>query len=210
MHTSALNNSRDFFLTYAPDFYSKNNVKVVDIGSQNINGSLRKFSPSKFDYIGVDFCAGKDVDIILEDPYLLPFKNQSVDIVVSTSCFEHSEMFWLTFLEILRILKPDGLFYLNAPSKGPVHEYPVDCWRFYPGSGKALLKWAEKNFYSIEILESFTDTSELWGDYVCIFIKEKSEAYAKKKRILHFKKDFYNGKILGQQNILNPKTINNI
>jgi hypothetical protein len=58
-----LNNGRDFFFTYAPDFYSKNNVKVVDIGSQNINGSLRKFSPSKFDYIGVDFCAGKDVDI---------------------------------------------------------------------------------------------------------------------------------------------------
>jgi len=210
MHTSAMNNGRDFFLTYAPDFYSKNNVKVVDIGSQNINGSLRKFSPSNFDYIGVDFCADKDVDIILEDPYLLPFKNESVDIVVSTSCFEHSEMFWLTFLEILRILKPDGLFYLNAPSKGPVHEYPVDCWRFYPGSGQALLKWAEKNFYSIEILESFTDASELWEDYVCIFIKEKSNAYAKKKRILHFKKDFYNGKILGQQNTLNPKTINNI
>ena len=42
--------------------------------------------------------------------------NNSIDIVVSISTFEHTEFFWETFLEILRVLKPNGLFFLNAPS----------------------------------------------------------------------------------------------
>ena len=32
----------------------------------------------------------------------------------------------------------DWLFYLNAPSNGEFHRYPVDCWRFYPDAGGAL------------------------------------------------------------------------
>jgi SAM-dependent methyltransferase len=71
--------------------------------------------------------------------YKLPFADGSVDVVLSSSCFEHSEFFWLLFLEILRVLRPEGLFYLNAPSNGPFHRYPVDCWRFYPDSGNALV-----------------------------------------------------------------------
>ena len=46
---------------------------------------------------------------MLTDPYHLPFESNSLDVVVSSSCFEHSEMFWLLFLEIMRVLKPEGL-----------------------------------------------------------------------------------------------------
>ena len=63
--------------------------------------------------------------IVLEDPYKLPFDSDSVDIVICSSCFEHSEMFWLLFLEVMRILKPTGLFYMNAPSNGAFHK--ISC-----------------------------------------------------------------------------------
>lgn len=142
MHISAKDNALQFFETYQPT------GTIVEIGSQDINGSLREVAPTDCKYIGLDFVEGKGVDLILEDPYSLPFPDESVDCIVSSSVFEHSEMFWILFLEILRVLKPDGLFYLNVPANGAFHQHPVDCWRFYPDSGKALVTWARRNGYS--------------------------------------------------------------
>ena len=126
----------------------------------DVNGSLKEVIPKNSKYIGVDFAEGKGVDKVLKDPYNLTFENNSVDVVISSSCFEHSELFWLLFIEIIRILKPNGLFYLNAPSNGAFHRHPVDCWRFYPDSGKALVKWAKKNGFNTLLLESFISNQD--------------------------------------------------
>ena len=155
MHPTAFANCKLFFDTYGPYFPKNVNTQVVEIGSQDVNGSLRSLAPYQFKYTGVDFQAAKGVDLVLKDPYCLPFENSSVDIILSSSCFEHSEMFWLVFLEILRVLKPTGLFYLNAPSSGSFHQYPVDCWRFYPDSGKALISWSKHNGGDAALLESY-------------------------------------------------------
>src|SRR4051812_2658915 len=137
MHDSALANAKLFFECYGQIFSDKKRpIRIVEIGSQDVNGSLRTVAPPAFEYIGVDFVAAKGVDVMLSDPYALPFTDESVDLVLSSSCLEHSEMFWLIFLDVMRVLKPDGLFYMNVPSNGAFHRYPVDCWRFYPDSGK--------------------------------------------------------------------------
>src|SRR5512140_2189307 len=137
MHPTAMMNCAHFFDTYGTCFGPDERVRVVEIGAQDVNGSLRDVAPKRFEYVGVDFVAGKGVDVVLDDPYVLPFEAASADIVVSSSCFEHAEMFWLVFLEVMRILKPRGLFYLNVPSNGMYHRHPVDCWRFSPDSGAA-------------------------------------------------------------------------
>jgi SAM-dependent methyltransferase len=192
MHPSSFKNAEVFFATYAKNII---NPTIVDIGAQDVNGSLKKVAPKLSNFIGVDFVAGKGVDIVLEDPYKLPFEDNSIDIVVSNSCFEHSEMFWVLFEEVIRILKPTGLFYLNVPSNGPFHRYPVDCWRFYPDSGNALVKWANKSGYSSVLLESFVSKRyrRIWNDYVAIFLKDRTNLEMYKERILDVKKDFYNG-----------------
>lgn len=197
MHPTAMMNGDAFFKTYSKYFNQSMDTKVVDIGSQDVNGSLRQVCPKHFKYIGVDFQKGKGVDVILTDPYSLPFEDSSVDMVVSSSCFEHSEMFWLSFLEVMRILKPHGLFYLNAPSDGSVHSYPVDCWRFYPDSGQALVTWATKNKYNPLLLESYTQVGGAWQDFVGIFLKDASFLESYSGRILDKKHDYENGKIFG-------------
>ena len=118
MHPSALDNGGLFFDTY---LNAGEALTVLDIGAQDVNGSLRALAPAACRYVGVDFAPGRGVDVVLDDPYRLPFADQSIDAVVSSSCFEHVEMFWLSFNEILRVLKPPGLFYLNAPSNGDFH-----------------------------------------------------------------------------------------
>lgn len=192
MHPTALINAKSFFDTYANELTSP---LVIDIGAQDVNGSLRSVAPDNVRYLGVDFINGKGVDIVLEDPYKLPFDDNSVDIVLSSSCFEHSEMFWILYLEIIRIMKPNGLFYLNVPSNGPFHRYPVDCWRFYPDSGRALVTWGEHNGYTPELLESYISKQhkDVWNDYIAVFIKDKNKSHEYKKRIVDTKVNIYNG-----------------
>ena len=198
-----MSNGKNFFEVHAGAFENQSSVRVVDVGAQDVNGSLRQVCPSHFEYIGLDFQKARGVDIVLDDPYSLPLESESVDIVVSSSCFEHSEMFWLSYLEILRILKPGGLFYLNAPSDGGNHRYPVDCWRFYPDSGRALRTWARRNGYTTEVLESYIQLGGGWHDFVCIFIRDEMFIDNFKNRILHQKKDFENGYLFGGEDILN-------
>jgi len=176
MHASALKYGELFFDLYCHDLAKGT---VLDIGAQNVNGSLKEVCPESLNYIGVDFVAGNGVDVILEDPYKLPFEAGSVDVVVCSSCFEHSQFFWLLFLEMVRTLKPGGLLYLNVPSNGMFHRYPVDCWRFYPDAGQALAAWANREGYPLILLESFIgEQSEsniadgaAWHDFVSVFCK---------------------------------------
>jgi GT2 family glycosyltransferase/SAM-dependent methyltransferase len=188
MHPSALEFGSIFFETYCKD---RVDIVIVDVGSQDVNGSLRDVSPNNAKYIGVDFVSGKNVDIILNDPYKLPFENGSVDVVVCSSVFEHSQFFWVLFLEIMRILKPDGLFYLNVPSNGYIHRYPVDCWRFYPDSALALVAWAVRNGFHPALLESFVGEKkslsiehDAWNDFVAIFVKDRKYQDVHKLRVV--------------------------
>lgn len=176
MHLAAYNTGKLFFDTYCTSRFQ--NLKVVEIGSQNVNGSLREvITPSITEYVGVDFAEGNGVDIVLDDPYKFPFEDNTFDVLVTSSCFEHSEMFWMSFLEGIRILKPSGVMYCNAPSNWMCyHRYPVDCWRFYPDAGKGLETWAKYCNYNTMVLESFitppNNPSERYADWCCVFLKD--------------------------------------
>lgn len=159
----------------------KNNepLFILDLGSLDVNGSYRGcFEDSYWTYRGIDMAAGKNVDIVLQDPYhWREIKSDSADVVVSGQAFEHIEFFWLTMLEIARVLKPGGLCCLIAPSGGPEHRYPVDCWRFYPDGFTALARFA-----SLEVLEVYSqngttgypDESDRWQDTVLVCRKTAS------------------------------------
>jgi SAM-dependent methyltransferase len=208
MHITAMINSKLFFDVYSKKFINQSNVTVVEIGSQDVNGSLRENCPEQFNYVGVDFVAGKGVDVILEDPYVLPFESNSADIILSSSCFEHSELFWLLFLEIMRVLKEDGLFYLNVPSNGEFHRWPVDCWRFYPDSGNALVSWGKRNGLDLALLESYTSLQigDQWNDFVAVFLKDKKYAPQYPEKILDSKADIYNGRCFGVEEFVHYST----
>ena len=175
MHDSALLNAKRFFETYAP--HQPASPLVVDLGSMNVNGSIKQVCQADFRYIGIDFEPGPGVDHVMKEPYSIPVQSDSIDMVVASSVFEHSPMFWLLFLEVMRILKPTGLFYLNVPSNGAFHRHPLDCWRFYPDAADALAQWAKINKLNTTFLESWwsakgNDGSE-WNDFVAVFLKDE-------------------------------------
>lgn len=165
-----MNHAKDFFDKYRPD-------SIVEIGSLTVcGGAMRDVAPAGVPYTGLDMVEGESVDELMTDPYKIPLMADVADAVVSTSTFEHVEFFWLLFLEMVRVTKVGGLVYINAPSNGPFHRHPVDCWRFYLDSGEALARWANRNGYRVEVVECFIGEpdggqADGWRDFVCVWRK---------------------------------------
>jgi len=167
VHSSAKSAAISFF----DEYVENKNARVLEVGSASVNDSLREHLPRSLDWVGVDLEEGPGVDIVLSDPYELPFESKSFDVSVASSVFEHNEMFWLTFLELARVVSDGGLIYLCSPSNGHIHRYPVDCYRFYPDAGFALQNWARRSQYEVTLIESVVlqkDDSE-WNDWVSVF-----------------------------------------
>ena len=205
MHNSALESFNNFKNIYLSKLSNKK-FKLIEIGSLSVNSNIEKSLEDNMEYIGIDIVKGKNVDVVLDDPYKFPFEDKSVDVVISISNFEHIEFFWLTYLEILRVLKNDGLFFLNAPSNSKYHRHETDNWRFYPDSSISLQKWGEYNNFEPQVLEHYTNWEkgrDIWNDYVSITVKNKKFSDKYPDRILNLKKNFTNGRKNNSNEIIN-------
>ena len=136
----------------------------------------------------MDMAPGNGVDLVVTPGQRFPIDDDSVDVAVTSSAFEHDVCFWETFLDLIRILKPGGLLYVNAPSNYAFHRYPVDCWRFYPDAGHALQVWAARRGVAVELQESFVAKPGLqpgdgWADFVAVFWKPSARPFERKGRI---------------------------
>lgn len=176
MHKTALNNTIKFYKNYCENNIEQKNI--LDIGAlDGGNGSMRPIFAKAKQYVGLDLQPGNNVDII-GDAHNLPFDNESFDIIISSSCFEHDPFFWISFLEMSRVVKTNGYIYVCAPSAGPYHpeKCPGDSWRFYPDSWKSLCEWSIKNKYNLKLVESYIDNTyyppdENWKDSIGIYQK---------------------------------------
>jgi hypothetical protein len=81
--------------------YSFKEASVLEVGSLNINGSVRQFF-TNCDYVGVDLCEGSGVDIV-GHVHTLPLAENSFDTVISCECFEHDKHWKETFQTMYHI-----------------------------------------------------------------------------------------------------------
>lgn len=133
-------------------------LTIIDLGSQDIQGSYRHiFDKPPWRYVGADIAPGRNVDLVIKDPYdWRELKTDSVDVLISGQTFEHTEFFWETAEEISRVLKPGGVCCLIAPWTGPVHRYPLDCWRINSDGMLAVARYA-----GLEVLECWSQLNDL-------------------------------------------------
>lgn len=181
MHQSSLENMQKCFERYVKSlpWGNRERIQVVDIGGANINGSYADiFSGREFIYKAADIHPSAEVDILLDDPYGLPFADNSIDILLSGQVFEHVEYFWRLFREMARALKSDGLILLITPSSGPIHRYPVDCYRFYPDAYRALAKDT-----GCLLIDMWHDDRGPWNDLVGVFAKQTYPCFEPKSPV---------------------------
>jgi SAM-dependent methyltransferase len=129
---------------------------ILEIGSQDFNGSVRPYFATAKSYVGVDMTPGKGVDVVVNASELAwHFSNQDIhpksfDVIICLEMLEHDAEFWVTMDNIRHLLRHGGILVLTARgcTKGKdgkngesmwEHGYPYDYWRFMPQSVPLLM-----------------------------------------------------------------------
>lgn len=131
----------------------KKDAIMLDVGS----------GPERFDkqFINLDVFPFPEVDIVA-DAASLPFKNESVDVLVSESLLEHVPNPNKVAEEMTRVLKRGGLIYISAPFIHPYHASPDDFNRWSISGLKAL-------YPELDIIESGVRSGP-WSAFLMFFV----------------------------------------
>lgn len=101
---------------------------VLEIGSLDINGSVRQFFES-CNYIGCDLGAGKGVDIV-SPGHMLDYEDKHFDTTISCECFEHDQYWKETFANMVRMTSNLVIFTCAStgrPEHGTTASSPQDA-----------------------------------------------------------------------------------
>lgn len=147
MHTSSMLRMQWFRENYLDDRDSPEPIAVLDAGSQMVEQqkmSYRNLLPApRYAYTGLDMEAGRNVDIVVENPYRwMQLPDNTYDAIISGQMLEHVEFPWLTLGEMARVVKPGGLICIIAPSMWPYHGAPIHCQNYFSDGLVALAKYA--------------------------------------------------------------------
>lgn len=175
MHPSSMNNmkkARSYMKNLSKD------LVILDVGGRSLDISNKNRSYNeifkdiaKHFYIA-DIHNGPGVTHVMQGPYLLPFEDNSIDLVVSGQTLEHIKNPFRSVAEMFRVLKPGGYIALIAPSAGPKHDNP-DCWRIMDDGFKAIAEEVGITIVADWIDKSAPDErSRKWQDHVFIGYKE--------------------------------------
>jgi SAM-dependent methyltransferase len=96
-----------------PSYFT--NRKVLEVGSYNVNGSVRSFF-TDCAYIGIDVVEGPCVDIVCPGQLYKP--ETPFEVVVSCEMLEHNMHWAPTLKNMVRVLEPGGLLLITCASTG--------------------------------------------------------------------------------------------
>lgn len=97
-----------------PDFF--NETRVLEIGSLDVNGTVRVFF-NGCDYTGLDIGPGPKVDVVCHGEDFGAAARQ-YDVVLSTEVFEHAPNWDLVMLNMIRLMKGNGMLLFSCASSG--------------------------------------------------------------------------------------------
>ena len=96
----------------------RKNIKVAELGSRNVNGSVRDLFPDA-DYTGVDMAGTKAEGVDIQaDAKTWDGGRKRYDIVVTTEALEHEEQWREILATAHRILKPGGYLFVTCAGTG--------------------------------------------------------------------------------------------
>jgi hypothetical protein len=146
-----------------PNYF--NDVKVLDIGSLDINGNIKHLFSHPYYYVGLDLANGPNVDVVC--PGHLYESGFLFDVVTSAECFEHDMYYVRTLLNMVKLLRSGGLMIFTCASTGreehgTLRSRPEDA-PFLPGVDE---KWG--NYYknlTEDDIRSVMDVNNLFTNF---------------------------------------------
>lgn len=106
--------------------------RVLEIGSMDVNGSVRELFADATEYVGIDIAPGENVDVVLNGHEILDrFGPSSFDTILCLETLEHDDRPWLTIAAMHAALRPGGILLVSTPTFGfPEHRFPKDYYRY--------------------------------------------------------------------------------
>jgi SAM-dependent methyltransferase len=131
-------------------------LKVLEIGSYDVNGTIRDIIGACESYTGVDLVDGPGVDLV-GFGHELKFASESFDLTLSAECFEHDPHWAKTFLNMIRLTKSNGIVAFTCASLGrPEHGTLRSDPSLSPGTQSLTL-----DYYRNLVETDFRNTIEL-------------------------------------------------
>ena len=140
MHAEA----HDWVQTSFNKWNKKKDYKVLEIGSLDINGSVRSIFKDAEYYLGVDVQEGPGVDVVADAARLV--MPDEMDIIVCCEVFEHA-IEWRKIVESsYHNLAKGGVFIGTCAGEGrfphsAIDEQPIRAWEYYANIGARDMKW---------------------------------------------------------------------
>lgn len=125
--------------------WNKPGIKILEIGSREVTGeSTARKRFDKAEYIGFDFYAGNNVDVVGDAHKIATYfpEGTKFDLIYSSACFEHFAMPWVVATEIAKLLKVDGQVFVETHFSFSSHERPWNFFQFSDMGLKALFSEA--------------------------------------------------------------------
>lgn len=172
-------------------------LNILDVGSLDRKGDFNYsdiFDEKNWTYTGLDFQAGNNVDIVVNDIYnWFEVEDNTYDVIVSGQFFEHLEFFWITMSEIERVLKPGGYVCIIAPSAGSKHGGNIpNCYRFHEDGLKAMAQYVD-----FEVIHTSVDErkeASPWND-ACLVARKLGSSQNTETKELKNRIDNLEGKL---------------
>ena len=143
----------DFSSKNLDRYFIRNSIfKAIEEVSKDFHGNLLDIGCGKMpykkyilekskveNYIGLDLESALVYDLKIQpdctwDGVNMPFEENSFDCAFGTEVLEHCPQPDVVLKEVVRVLKPGGIFFFTVPFLWNLHEVPHDEYRYTPFS----------------------------------------------------------------------------
>lgn len=149
------------FDTYIPQY---TRGKLIDLGCGKVP-LYQVYKPYITDNICVDWKNTRHrneyLDAECDLTKALPFPDDEFDTIILSDVLEHIPQPDLLWHEMSRIIKKDGIAFINVPYYYWLHEIPFDYYRY---TEFALRRFADLNDFAIVLLKPIGGSPEIMAD----------------------------------------------
>jgi hypothetical protein len=151
-----------------PEYF--NDVSVIEMGSLNINGTVRDFYNAT-KYVGVDLEEGPGVDLV-SPAQKVDLPDNSFDVAVSAECFEHNPFWSETFANMYRIASKFVIFTCASDGR---EEHGTRTK--HPGTSPFTLDWDYYKNLNEQDFRSDFDIDQMFNKYEFIYNRKSCDLY---------------------------------
>jgi len=147
---------------------------VLEVGSYDVNGSIRPLFSFATTYTGIDLVEGPNVDYVAHGHEF--GETNRYDIVISAEMFEHNPLWRETFINMIRVCRPGGVVLFTCATRmrqehGTTRSFKGDS------PGTEALGWDYYRNLTAKNFQHAADLHRHFIDYLFLTVRAAHDLY---------------------------------